>query len=71
MNLPQLLKRVPDEARATGAPPDEVAPRVLREAWASLDDEARRELLACGLGARVKAARLDADPDAPPGRDGP
>jgi hypothetical protein len=63
MNLPQLLKRVLDEARATGAPPDEVAARVLREAWASLDDEARRELLACGLGARVKAARLDADPN--------
>ena len=51
MNLPQRIKRVLDEARATGAPPDEVAARVLREAWASLADEARRELLACGLGA--------------------
>ena len=63
MNLPQRIKRVLDEARATGAPPDEAAARVLPEAWAALDDEARRDLLACGLGARVKAARLDADPN--------
>jgi hypothetical protein len=63
MNLAQLLQRVLDEARATGAPPDQVAPRVLREAWASLDGEARRELLACGLGTRAKAARPDAGPD--------
>jgi hypothetical protein len=63
MNLAQLLQRVLDEARATGAPPHEVASRVLREAWPSLDDEARRELLACGLGETVKAARLDAGPN--------
>jgi hypothetical protein len=63
VNVQQLAERVVAEARATGAPLAGVARRVLEEAWDSLSDRDRRELLACGLGARVKAARPDADPD--------
>jgi hypothetical protein len=60
MNVQQLVGRAVAEVHATGAPPAEVAPGVLREFRGSLSGEALEALLACGL-AKMTADELAAE----------
>jgi hypothetical protein len=60
MNVQQLAERVIAESLATGEPLAEVARRVLEEAWGSLSDQDKRELLVCGLAGRFEGAEFDA-----------
>jgi hypothetical protein len=68
MDVRQLAERVVAEVHRTGAPPAEVARRVLEEAWGSLGDEVRQELLVRGMLEQAEAAERG-DAGQPPAED--